>query len=145
MIYEDREETVLEKKAKKTQGETFSPQQIDKTILQTLDYEYPYRRIEVELCSEEFSCVCPFSQLPDFAKLTIRYTPRKKLIELKSLKYYLFAYRNVKIYNEHAVNKILEDLKEVLDPYELTVIGEFTVRGGIKNTVTAHYTSKEKI
>jgi 7-cyano-7-deazaguanine reductase len=83
--------------------------------------------------------LCPFSGLPDFACLIIKYIPRNKLIELKSLKYYLYSYRNVKIYNEHAVNKILEDLKKALDPWELTVVGEFTSRGGIKNKVTARY------
>ncbi|OQX81573.1 MAG: hypothetical protein B6D56_02000 [Candidatus Omnitrophica bacterium 4484_70.1] len=144
MIYEEREVNFLEKKAKKTQGKTFLPQNIESDILQTIDYEYPQRKIIVELCTNEFSCLCPFSQLPDFARLTIKYIPRKKLIELKSLKYYLFAYRNVKIYNEHAVNKILDDLKKVLNPYELTVIGEFTIRGGIKNTVTAHYQAKKR-
>ncbi|MCM8819779.1 MAG: preQ(1) synthase [Candidatus Omnitrophica bacterium] len=142
MIYEDRVTSDIEKKAKKTIGETFLPQDIDKTILQTIDYEYPKRKINVELTTEEFSCLCPFSGLPDFARLTIQYMPRKKLLELKSFKYYLYAYRNVKIYNEHAVNKILQDLVSILKPHKLTVIGEFTTRGGIKNRVIAVYPQK---
>ncbi len=143
MIYEERVPSPLEKKAKKTLGETFSAQDIDPSILQTIPYNYPYRQITVELTSEEFTCLCPFSGLPDFAKLSIQYIPRKKLLELKSFKYYLYSYRNVKIYNEHAVNKILEDLVKVLGPRELTVVGEFSVRGGIKNKVVAAYKSKK--
>ncbi|MCM8787169.1 MAG: preQ(1) synthase [Candidatus Omnitrophica bacterium] len=138
-MYEDRVTSSIEKKAKKTIGKTFLPEDIDKTILQTIDYKYPKRKINIELTTEEFSCLCPFSGLPDFAHLTIQYVPRKKLIELKSFKYYLYAFRNVKIYNEHAVNKILQDLVSVLKPYKLTVIGEFTTRGGIKNKVIAVY------
>ncbi|HIE36050.1 MAG TPA: hypothetical protein EYP89_02305 [Candidatus Omnitrophica bacterium] len=72
----------------------------------------------------------------------MKYIPRKKLIELKSLKYYLYAYRNVKIYNEHVVNKILEDLKKVLNPYEISILGEFSIRGGIKNKVFAFWKAR---
>jgi 7-cyano-7-deazaguanine reductase len=143
MIYEDRESPLLEKKAKKTTGKTFSPQDIDTSILKTIPYEYPHRKIVVELTTNEFTCLCPFSGLPDFANITIKYIPRKKLIELKSLKYYFYAYRNVKIYNEHVVNKILEDLKRVLNPYEIAVVGEFTIRGGIKNRVVASYKARK--
>ena len=138
MIYNDRKSSSVEKKAQKSVGKAYLPKDIDNSILETLVYEYPKRKISVELTSDEFTCVCPYSGLPDFADLTIRYTPRNRLIELKSLKYYLYAFRNVKIYNEHAVNKILEDLKKVLKPHEITVIGEFTSRGGIENKVIAH-------
>lgn len=143
MIYKNRVELDIEKKAKKTQGATFLPQDIDTTILKTIKYEYPHRKIKVELTTAEFTCLCPFSGLPDFAKLTITYTPKKKLIELKSLKYYLYAYRNVKVYNEHVVNKILEDLKKVVNPRQITVIGEFSSRGGIKNTVVASHSPRK--
>jgi len=143
MIYPDRTSSSVEKKAQKTAGKLFLPKDIDTSILQTISYEYPKRKITVELKSEEFTCVCPFSGLPDFAKLTIRYIPRKKLIELKSLKYYFYAFRNVKVYNEHAVNKILEDLVKVLTPYEITIEAEFTSRGGIKNKVSASYKAKK--
>jgi 7-cyano-7-deazaguanine reductase len=143
MIYEDRKAIPVEKKAKKTIGRLSGPEHIDVTILQTIPYEYPKRKINVELTTDEFTCVCPFSGLPDFAKLTIQYVPRKKLVELKAFKYYLYSYRNIKIYNEHVVNKILEDLKKALNPYELNVIGEFTVRGGVKNKVTADYRAKK--
>ena len=139
MIYKDREVSSIESKAKKTQGKTFLPGDIDPSMLQIIHYQYPRRKITVELNTNEFTCICPFSGLPDFANLIIKYIPAKKLIEMKSLKYYLYSYRNVKIYNEHVVNKILEDLKNILLPYELWVIGDFTVRGGIRNRASAHY------
>lgn len=139
MIYEDRKESASEKKAKKTLGKAFSPGNIDASILQTIPYEYPRRKINIELTTDEFTCLCPFSGLPDFAELSVNYAPCKKLIELKSFKYYIYSFRNVKIYNEHVVNKILEDLVKVLQPDELTIVGQFSVRGGAKNKVTAHY------
>jgi len=142
MIYEHRKPSLVEKKAKKTQGSTFLSNDIDTSILETIDYRYPKRKIVVKLTTNEFTCLCPFSGLPDFAYLTITYIPRKKLIELKSLKYYFYAFRNVKDYNEHVINKILLDLKKVLRPYELTVEAEFTTRGGIENKVSASYRAK---
>jgi len=139
MIYEDRKASSLEKKAKKILGKTYSKKDIDGSILQTIDYEYPKRRIAVESTTDEFTCLCPYSGLPDFARLTISYVPQNRLIELKSLKYYLYSFRQAKIYNEHVVNKILEDLVKVLKPHELRVTGEFTSRGGITNKVSANY------
>ncbi|MDD3296186.1 MAG: preQ(1) synthase [Candidatus Omnitrophica bacterium] len=143
MIYKDRLTPSIEKKAKKTAGKTFSVADIVPGILQTIAYEYPSQPITVELKTCEFTCVCPFSGLPDFATLIIRYIPGKYLVELKSLKYYLYSFRNVKIYNEHAVNKILEDLLKALRPREITVIGEFTSRGGTENRVTAFHKSRK--
>jgi len=145
MIYEDREIISIEEKAKNTLGDTFTIGDLDLSILKNLDYEYPKRKITVELTSREFTCLCPFSGLPDFACLSISYVPNHKLIELKSLKYYLYSFRNVKVYNEHAVNKILEDLVKVLKPCKLTVSGEFTSRGGIENKVIAVYWKKKKV
>ncbi|MCK9614876.1 MAG: preQ(1) synthase [Candidatus Omnitrophica bacterium] len=142
MIYEDRRIDPLEEKAKKTIGKTYLSKDIDTSILQTIEYEYPGKKINVELSTTEFTSICPFSGLPDFANLTINYVPRAKLIELKSLKYYLYSYRNIKIYNEHVVNKVIEDLKKVLNPYEITITAEFTIRGGIKNKVTVHHKKK---
>jgi len=144
MVYENRKVEDIEEKAKRTAGEMFLVEDIDSTILQIIKYEYPKNRITVELTSDEFTCVCPYSSLPDFACLTIKYTPREKLIELKSLKYYLYSFRNVQVYNEHAVNKILQDLKKILKPYEITVIAEFTSRGGIKNRVLASYKASDE-
>ncbi|MCK4912742.1 MAG: NADPH-dependent 7-cyano-7-deazaguanine reductase QueF [Candidatus Omnitrophica bacterium] len=139
MIYEDRETSLIEEKAKKIIGKIFSPKDLDPSILMTLPYQYPKHKITTELTTDEFTCLCPFSGLPDFANLVIEYIPARKLIELKSLKYYLYSFRNVKIYNEHVVNRILQDLKKVLKPCQIKVVGEFTSRGGVKNKVTAFY------
>jgi len=144
MIYEDRESIEIEKKAKKTLGKTFSINDIDSTILKTIPYQYPQNKIDVELATDEFTCLCPFSGLPDFATLTLSYVPSRYLIELKSLKYYLYSFRNVKIYNEHVVNKILKDLKKVLKPHKITIEGQFTSRGGMKNKVVASYPFSKK-
>ena len=139
MVYEDRKTSSVEKKAKKITGKISLPKDLDPSILQTIPYQYPKRKITTELTTDEFTCLCPFSGLPDFANLTIKYTPDTKLIELKSLKYYLYSFRNVKIYNEHVVNRILEDLKKALKPYQILVVGEFTSRGGVENKVSAFY------
>ncbi len=144
MIYQDRKSSSLEKKAKKTVSRSFLPKDIDTSILQTIAYKYPKNKIDVQLSFSEFSCVCPFSDLPDFAELTLRYTPDKRLVELKSLKYYLYAFRSVKIYNEHVVNKIMEDLSKALSPHSLEVVADFTARGGIKNHVVATFNKKRK-
>lgn len=139
MVYEKRIESEIEKKAKKTIGKGFSPEEIDLSILQTIEYEYPQEKTEVIYETDEFTSLCPFSDLPDFGTITIKYIPHKKIIELKSLKYYLYSFRQVRIYMEHAVNKILHDLVKVVEPLEMEVRGKFRVRGGISTEVVAKY------
>ena len=138
-MYDDRTTSEMEKKAQKTVGKTYLISELDSSMLETFDYDYPEREIVVEHETDEFTCVCPYSGLPDFARITIRYTPNQKCIELKSFKYYLYAYRQIKIFNEHVVNSILNDLVKVLDPLKMEIIGEFTARGGMFNKVTAYY------
>jgi len=87
----------------------------------------------------EFTCICPRTGLPDFATLKIEYIPDKKLIELKSLKYYFVTFRNVGIFHEYVINQILEELVAACKPRQLKVAGDFNVRGGIKTTITAEY------
>jgi len=96
------------------------------------DYEI---RIEVP----EFTSVCPKTGLPDFGVLDIRYIPDKVCLELKSLKMYLLGYRNLGIFYENAVNRILEDIVAACRPVQATVIGEFNPRGGIKSIVEANF------
>ena len=84
--------------------------------------------------------MCPMTGLPDFGEILIRYTPDKDCIELKSLKYYLFEYRNQGIFYEAVTNKILDDLVAACHPRRMTVTGAFTARGGITTTVIAEYT-----
>jgi len=144
MKYEDRISSELEAKARKAVGKTFDPSVIDRSILETFPYQYHYRSIHMEHSTDEFTCVCPFSGLPDQATLTIKYIPDKLCIELKSLKYYLYSFRQVKIFHEHVVNKVLEDLVAVLDPIEMTIEAKFTLRGGIASTAIATYKKEEK-
>ena len=116
---------------------------IDTEILETIPFEYPGTDTEVVYETDEFTSVCPWTGLPDFAVLVIRYIPGKTLVELKSLKYYLTSFRNVGILQEHAVNRILNDLVALLNPVSMTVEGDFKERGGIKTEAFARYpTSK---
>ncbi|HTO72315.1 MAG TPA: preQ(1) synthase [Gemmatimonadales bacterium] len=110
------------------------PEHVDLAVLETFEYAGPEQEIVTE--TDEFSAVCPYSGLPDFAKVTLRYTPAGKCIELKSLKYYITSYRNVGIFQEHATAKIAEDLFRVLEPARLEVVTVYNVRGGFLTTCT---------
>lgn len=112
--------------------------------LDSFEYEYPGRRIEINFTSSEFTAICPFSDFPDFATLTINYVPNRRCIELKSLKLYINSFREVKIFHEHVVNQILDDLVRVCDPLELSIEGDFHVRGNIKTVVRASYVRPAK-
>ena len=112
---------------------------IDVAVLEAIPFEYPESGTEVVYETDEFTAVCPWTGLPDFARLTIRYVPGCSLVELKSLKYYLTSYRNVGILQEHAINRILNDLVALLEPVSMTVEAEYRERGGIKTRATAKY------
>jgi len=139
MIYADRKSSSLEKKAQKFIGKTYTVDQIDASILQTFEYEYPSQELVIELSTDEFTCICPFSGLPDFAQITIEYVPSRRCVELKSLKYYLYSYRQVKSFNEHVINKILQDLVKLLSPRRVKITGLFSVRGGMKSKVEVSF------
>lgn len=108
---------------------------ISPELLIAVEYDYPGKKIVVETETQEFTCICPWSKLPDYGILRIKYIPKKLCVELKSLKYYIQSYRNVGIMHENAVNKIFEDLWNLLKPQWLYVEIEFYIRGGIKTTV----------
>jgi 7-cyano-7-deazaguanine reductase len=97
---------------------------------------------EIEVAIPEFTSVCPKTGLPDFGKLTLRYTPDKTCLELKSLKLYLLAYRNLGIFYENVVNRFLRDVVDAVKPVSATVVGEFTPRGGLQSKVTATWSKK---
>lgn len=101
--------------------------------------KYPDKEYTINLEIPEFTCICPKTGLPDFATIRIEYSPDRYCIELKSFKMYTIFYRNLGIFHEHVVNKILEDLVRAARPRWLKVMGEFNVRGGIKTVVTATY------
>lgn len=127
----------------KTIGNTESPDTIKTDMLDPLDYQYRLQRdIDIVIKQPEYTSVCPMTGLPDFGCITIRYRPNQKIIELKSLKFYLLQYRNVGIFYEYVVNRILDDLVKVLDPKFMEVAGDFTARGGITTKVTAVYERK---
>lgn len=108
------------------------PEAIDVGVLETFDYTGPEQEIVTE--TREFSAVCPYSGLPDFATLRIHYVPSDRCVELKSLKYYVTSYRNVGIFQEHATARIAEDLFRLLSPRRLTVTTVYNVRGGFETT-----------
>ena len=112
---------------------------IDFAVLETTPFDYPDSATEVVYDTDEFTFVCPWTGLPDFSRLVIRYVPTHSLVELKSLKYYLTSYRNVGILQEHAVNRVLQDLVQLLKPVSMVVEAEYKERGGIKTRAVARY------
>jgi 7-cyano-7-deazaguanine reductase len=105
--------------------------------IETWPNQYP--GYEIEIAIPEFTCVCPKTGLPDFGTLTLRYTPDKRCLELKSLKMYALAYRGLGIFNENVVNRFLRDVVKAARPVSATVVGRFTPRGGLQTTVTANW------
>ena len=119
------------------------PEAIESHLLECFPYEYadkPYgQAMEIETETDEFTSVCPFSGLPDFAVVRISYTPDKDCLELRALKYYLLSYRDVGIWYEHLVNRMLEDLVKACKPRAMTIEITCNPRGGLSSTVTAAY------
>jgi 7-cyano-7-deazaguanine reductase len=115
------------------------PDTIDVEVLDTFPYEYPGKEIVIKIDTDEFTAVCPWSGLPDFATVRIDYIPRTVCIELRSLKYYLLSYRNVGIYQEHVVNRILEDLVRRAKPAWMRVAADYRLRGGVHTVVSREY------
>ena len=108
-------------------------------ILETFDNQYAGREYTIEITCPEFTSVCPKTGQPDFGTLSISYVPDRRCVELKSLKLYLQQFRNEGIFYEHATNRILDDLVAVIQPRRMTLVAEFTPRGGITTKVTARY------
>ena len=109
------------------------------TTIETFPNPRPGREFEIAIDCPEFTSMCPKTGLPDFGTIHIRYTPDERCIELKSLKYYLLDFRNKGIFYESVTNQILDDLVAVCAPRRMTVVGDFTARGGITTKVTAQY------
>ena len=107
--------------------------------LETFSNPRPGRDFEIAMVCPEFTCICPRTGQPDFATIRIRYVPAELCVELKSLKLYLWSYRNEGTFHEAVVNKILDDLVQACRPKTMTVVGDFNVRGGIHTTITAEY------
>jgi len=112
--------------------------------LDTFPYEFPGSEIKINFEIPEFTCICPFSDFPDFATIRIEYVPNERCIELKSLKLYINSFRDVKIFHEHVMNIILEDFVRACDPVSVEIEGDFNVRGNIKTTVRASYRRRKQ-
>ena len=133
-------ETVQEKyRALDRRLDTRPKSAIDPDCLLAFDYEYPGQEAEILIETEEFTAVCPWTGLPDFGTLTVRYVPDRQCVELKSLKYYLLTYSGVGIVQEHAANRILDDLAAACQPLRMTTTLDYKVRGGIHTSVTVRY------
>ncbi len=127
-------------------------------LLETFVNPYGDRDYEIFMTCPEFTSLCPLGGIesdaaelallkggaPDFATINITYVPNKVCIELKSLKLYLWSFRNDGIFYERVVNRILDDLSKVAKPRSMTIVGDFNIRGGIKSVITATYTAKKK-
>jgi len=110
---------------------------VSSKTIEFFENPHPAHTYLVESETKEFTCVCPLTGQPDFATIRIRYAPGAKCFELKSLKLYLWSFRNESHFHEDVTNKIMADLRDVLDPIWLEVCGDFNIRGGIATTVTA--------
>ena len=108
-------------------------------VIETFPSPRPDREFEIAISCPEFTSVCPITGHPDFGEIRITYVPGDRCIELKALKYYMFGFRNRGIFYEAVTNQILDDLVAACQPRRMTVVGDFTVRGGIKTVVTARY------
>ncbi|MCK5707838.1 MAG: NADPH-dependent 7-cyano-7-deazaguanine reductase QueF [Candidatus Aureabacteria bacterium] len=127
----------------KAEGKIFqfdSPKSIRTDFLET--FSYKGEKQLVEYSTKEFSAVCPFSGLPDFAEVTVRYVPNKKCLELKSYKYYLISFRNVGIYQEDVTNRLFKDLKKAIQAKYLFVETVYNTRGGIDSKCQMEYGKK---
>ncbi len=124
------------------------PEAIRPELLECFPYEYAGKPVgkDLEIVTEtgEFTSVCPFSGLPDFARITITYTPGEKCLELRSLKYYLLSYRDVGIWYEHLVNRMLEDLVKACQPRRMKLVIACNPRGGLASTVSAEYSQENR-
>jgi 7-cyano-7-deazaguanine reductase len=124
------------------QKSILTPEQIEQpaTILDTFASPRPGRDFEVKFVFPEFTSICPVTGQPDFATITLTYTPDQKCVEMKSLKLYFLAYRNKGIFYEGVANTIADDLIKLLDPQRLTIEADFAVRGGTAGIITVRWT-----
>jgi 7-cyano-7-deazaguanine reductase len=116
---------------------------LDTTFPAIETWQNQFKAYEILVDYPEFTSVCPKTSLPDFGRLTIRYMPRESCLELKSLKEYLFTYRNLGIFQENIVNQVLDDVVKACNPVWAVIVGDFRPRGGISTVVTAAYPRTE--
>ena len=120
-----------------------SIRQLDTPEIETWTNEYGDRDYTIDITNLEFTAVCPKTGLPDFATIRVTYVPDDRCVELKSLKEYFLSFRDVGIFHEHVVNKVLDDFVAACRPRKVEVVGEFNIRGGLKTVVCASYSGEE--
>jgi 7-cyano-7-deazaguanine reductase len=125
-------------------GTLYGEQAVQNSELERFRNRTQVRKYEIAFTCPEFTCLCPRSGFPDFATLYIRYVPDQWCVELKSLKLYINAFRNSKIFHEDVTNLILDDLVQLLDPHQIEVKGDFTVRGNIHTVITSRHEKAAK-
>ncbi len=112
---------------------------LDLPKMERWENKYPDKDYTVSVRTDEFTCICPKTGLPDYAAISIDYIPDKYCVELKSFKLYLLAYRDIGIFHEHVINRILDDFIDSCKPRYAKIVGEFSLRGGIRTTVSREY------
>ena len=120
-----------------------SIRQLDTPEIETWTNEYGDRDYTIDITNLEFTAVCPKTGLPDFATIRVTYVPDERCVELKSLKEYFLSFRDVGIFHEHVVNKVLDDFVVACRPRKVEVVGEFNIRGGLKTVVRASYSGAD--
>jgi 7-cyano-7-deazaguanine reductase len=115
------------------------PEAMNLPELDSFEYKYKGKEIRINFICPEFTAICPFSDFPDFATIKIEYVPHHLCVELKSLKLYINAYRDKKIFHEHVVNRILDDFVHACHPLAVDIEGDFNIRGNIKTVIRASY------
>lgn len=125
-----------------TKSELYGEVAIRNNKLERFENRTRVRRYTIEFTCPEFTCLCPRSGFPDFATIRIKYVPHEWCVELKSLKLYINAFREQKIFHEDVTNLILDDLVKLLDPWDIEVIGDFSVRGNIHTVITSKHSKK---
>ena len=120
-------------------GRLYGEIEIENNELERFENRTQVRRYTVEFTCPEFTCLCPRSGFPDFATIRITYVPDHFCVELKSLKLYINGFRNKKVFHEDVTNNIIQDMIDLLDPHEIEVVGDFTVRGNVHTVVTAKH------
>ena len=142
----------LETKPKKGKNNAAQPLYTDQHASSGLDAHLPEiecwpnqfsNDYQIEISLPEFTSVCPRTGLPDHGTITVRYVPDKLCLELKALKMYMLAYRNIGIFQENIVNRFLQDCVRACKPREMSISGEFLPRGGVFSTINAHYTRRK--
>lgn len=115
---------------------------IEENKLERFENRTTVRKYTIEFTCPEFTCLCPRSGFPDFATIRIKYVPDQYCVELKSLKLYINSFRDKHVFHEDVTNVIIQDMIDLLNPHEITVVGDFTVRGNIHTVITAEHKKK---